>query len=116
MSYDMIASFGFQTLGSVLQKNPNAMSDIFLKAYGVGSKLGGLSYSRKYEYEADKLGLVFMTLAGYNANLAPEFWNRMTAGKTGAPPEFLSTHPNDAHRILKIKQYLASSEYLEAIK
>jgi len=30
--------------------------------YGAGSTLGMLAYSRVHEYEADKLGMVFMAL------------------------------------------------------
>ncbi|MDO9080678.1 MAG: M48 family metalloprotease, partial [Desulfuromonadales bacterium] len=52
-----------------------------------------------------ELGLVFMTIAGYDPNTAISFWERMSAQKGGqAPPEFLSTHPSDATRIAKIKK------------
>ena len=60
------------------------------------------------ESEADKLGLVFMTMAGYEPATAAEFWKRMSAaeGDGQAPPEFISTHPNDERRIADILEYL----------
>jgi predicted Zn-dependent protease len=92
-----------------LQQKPSAQNDLFKRMYGTGSSLGLLSYSRKQELEADKLGLVFMAMAGYNPTEAVAFWQRMAAqgGSTGAaPPEFLSTHPSNANRIAKIQAYL----------
>jgi predicted Zn-dependent protease len=57
------------------------------------------------ENEADHLGLVFMTMAGYDPDAAISFWERMAAGKGGqAPPEFLSTHPASATRIANIRR------------
>jgi metalloendopeptidase OMA1, mitochondrial len=69
---------------------------------GIGTTVGGvLPNSRKQESEADKLGLIFMAMAGYNPNEAVEFWKRMAeAGKNSQkPPKLLSTHPADETRI-----------------
>ncbi|HCA83043.1 MAG TPA: peptidase M48 [Flavobacteriales bacterium] len=87
-----------------------AMSDpvkrnIFLQSYGIGSALGILSYSRKHETESDKMGLVFMYLAGYNPSKAIDFWKKMAANGA-AVPEFLSTHPSDETRIKDITDFL----------
>lgn len=78
-------------------------SNLVLQAYGVGSEMGMLSYSRKHESEADEMGLLFMALAGYDPMAAPEFWKRMEAKSNekggGKPPVFLSTHPNSETRV-----------------
>lgn len=47
-------------------------------AYGIGTTYGAiLPYSRLHESEADKMGLIFMAMAGYDPHAAPEFWKRM---------------------------------------
>ena len=77
------------------------------KAYGATEGVGLiLPFSRKFEYEADEIGLYLMTQAGYNPREAIKFWDnmrRLSAGKK-KPPEFLSTHPADANRIRKIQE------------
>ena len=75
--------------------------------YGLGANYGVmLPYSRKHESEADYMGLVFMTMAGYNPDVAVGFWQKMSAGGSGSVPEFMSTHPSDATRIAEIKKWL----------
>jgi metalloendopeptidase OMA1, mitochondrial len=76
--------------------------------------LGGadtLSFSRSQESEADHIGLVYMARAGYDPREAVSFWQRMrTASKGQQPPEFLSDHPSDAHRIQRIQGWLPEAE------
>jgi predicted Zn-dependent protease len=75
--------------------------------YGIGAQVGVLlPYSRKQEYEADRLGLIFMAMAGYDPNEAVTFWERMAANGSGSVLEFMSTHPSDANRIAKMKEVL----------
>ncbi|MFT4756919.1 MAG: putative Zn-dependent protease [Vicingaceae bacterium] len=87
--------------------SPNFQA-VFNQSFGIGSQLGLLKFSRNNESEADKLGLVFMTMAGYNPATAVEFWKRMAANKGNGqkPPEFMSTHPSDDRRIADIQEYL----------
>lgn len=75
--------------------------------YGLGSQVALLKYSRNQESEADRMGLTFMAMAGYNPNEAIGFWERM-ASKAGGqkPPEFLSTHPSDDRRIADIQKLI----------
>ena len=79
--------------------------------------LGGadsLSFSRSQESEADHIGLVYMARAGYDPHDAVPFWQRMRdASKGKQPPEFLSDHPSDEHRIQRIQEWMpeAVKEY-----
>jgi predicted Zn-dependent protease len=77
---------------------------IINQLYGVGGSLVLLKYSRNQESEADRLGLTFMAMAGYDPHNAVDFWKRMAASNTSSnTPEFLSTHPADATRIAAIQ-------------
>ena len=82
-----------------------------MEAFGVGSQVGvALPFSRMQESEADRLGLVFMAMAGYDPSAAIGFWERMASQKGAAPPELLSTHPSDASRIGKIREALPEAQ------
>ncbi|MBA5793161.1 M48 family metallopeptidase [Flavobacterium sp. xlx-214] len=79
-------------------------------AYGVGSNLAMLSYSRGDESEADRLGLILMAIAGYNPDTAINFWERMSAQGGGKTPELLSTHPSDKTRIADIQKLIPEAK------
>jgi len=85
-------------------------AQMFNMLYGVGSQLGTLKFSRTHETEADRLGLVFMLMAGYNGTEAAEVWVRMSQRGGQAPPEFLSTHPSNQSRIADLKAYLPKAK------
>lgn len=87
---------------------------IWNMAYGVGSGVGMLAFSRTHETEADKLGLVFMIMAGYNGEEAAEVWVRMSERAKGkkAPPQILSTHPSNESRIKTLRAYLPEAKRL----
>jgi predicted Zn-dependent protease len=107
LSQELLTQMGGTALSVALSQQPGATSSLFLGAYGVGTQVGVLlPYSRLHESEADRLGLIFMSMAGYDPNAAVAFWERMAQGKKGSPPEFLSTHPADATRIKNIKSYV----------
>jgi predicted Zn-dependent protease len=107
MSQGLVQQLGGAALSVALRDKPQLTQDLFLTAYGVGSTIGILSYSRTQESEADHLGLIFMAMADYNPNVAVDFWQRMAEMNKGSkPPEFLSTHPSDQTRIDDIKNWL----------
>lgn len=107
MSQGLIAQLGGMALDLAIQNEPEKTKNIFLSAYGLGTSVGVmLPYSRKHEYEADKLGLIFMTMAGYDPNEAVKFWERMAKLGGSKTPEFLSTHPISEKRIAKLKEAL----------
>lgn len=107
MSQQLLVQLGGVGLAVATSQQPQQTQDIFMQSYGVGSTLGILKYSRTHESEADKMGLIFMAMAGYNPAEATAFWERMSKqGGGGKPPELLSTHPSDETRIKDIKAFL----------
>ena len=71
-----------------------------------GFNFKNLSYSRNHENEADHMGLIFATMAGYDPQAATTFWQRMAASSTNQTAEFLSDHPSDATRIQNIQKWM----------
>jgi len=107
LSQQMVASFGSGLADILLSNKPAATRQTINILYGIGAQVGViLPYSRKHEYEADRLGLIFMAMAGYDPNEAIAFWQRMSADGSGSVLEFMSTHPSDANRITKMKEAL----------
>ncbi len=105
MSQQLVAQMGGMALSAALQNKPEKTQALWMTAFGVGAQVGVLlPYSRTQESEADELGLIFMAMAGYDPNEAVNFWQRMSAGKGAAVPEFLSTHPSDQTRINNLKK------------
>lgn len=108
MSQGLLAQMGGMALGAALSQRPQETQQLFMNVFGLGAQVGVLlPYSRIQETEADRLGLVFMAMAGYDPREAVEFWQRMSAAQKGsATPEFLSTHPTDETRIRNIEKFL----------
>ena len=108
MSQGLMAQLGGVALAVAVHDKPEQTQQLWMTAFGAGAQLGVLlPFSRLQESEADQLGLIFMSMAGYNPNHAISFWRRMSEMKGGAaPPEFLSTHPADKTRIRQIEKQL----------
>ena len=73
-----------------------------LRTFGIDNPFG-----RKQESEADYLGLIFSSLAGYDIRESVEIWKRMKEAHKGQePPEWMSTHPSSARRIEALKDWI----------
>lgn len=111
MSQMMMAQVGSTALDVALANKSAETRQIFSSAYGVGAQVGVLlPYSRLHESEADKLGLVFAAMAGYNPESAIPFWERMAKMGGSKPPELLSSHPSDATRIADLKKFMPEAK------
>lgn len=108
MSQGLVTQMGGMALGAALSQRPKETQELFMTAFGLGTQIGVLlPYSRLQESEADRLGLIFMAMAGYDPREAVGFWQRMSAAQKGvSPPEFLSTHPADETRIRNIERLM----------
>jgi predicted Zn-dependent protease len=106
MSQGLVFQMGGIALSEAVKTNPAMTQRLFMQSYGMGAQIGVLlPFSRLHETEADRLGLIFMAMGGYDPRVAVDFWQRMSAAQEGAsPPELLSTHPADTTRIRNIEE------------
>lgn len=107
MTKQMSTQLGMSVLSEAMKSKPEETQNIFMGAVGMGAQVGVLlPFSRQNESEADHLGLIFMSMAGYDPHIAPKFWERMASNSQGAPPEFLSTHPSHETRIADLNKWI----------
>jgi predicted Zn-dependent protease len=100
MSQGLLANGLMGTVSGAMGQDPTLTQEVFMQAMGMGTQIGMLKFSRQHESEADKIGLIFMALAGYDPHEAPKFWTRMSGTGGGQqPPEWMSTHPSHETRI-----------------
>lgn len=73
-----------------------------LRTFGIDNPFG-----RKQESEADYLGLIFSSLAGYDIRESVKVWERMKVAYKGQePPEWMSTHPSSDKRIASLTNWI----------
>lgn len=107
-SQSLIQQYGGAALSVALSSKPAETQNMLLNAFGIASTYGfALPFSRKQELEADKLGLMYCAMAGYDPQQSVPLWERMQKLSAGqAPPEFASTHPSESTRIAKLKELM----------
>ncbi|HET9571474.1 MAG TPA: M48 family metallopeptidase [Bacteroidales bacterium] len=107
MSQQMATSSVGTIVASIFQKKSAITQTVANTGFALLTEYGfTLPYSRKQEYEADRLGLIFMAMAGYDPQESINFWNRMAASGSGSVPELMSTHPSNANRIANLKNLI----------
>ncbi|MDP3393680.1 M48 family metallopeptidase [Sediminibacterium sp.] len=93
-----------------LSNKPQLTQDIFNASYGIASGTVMPAFSRSNELEADRFGLMFSALAGFDPREALSFWKRMSAVAGGGNTNsILSTHPSDAERMAALEKIMAST-------
>jgi len=109
MSQNLIVEVVGIGLDAALQSKDPQIRNRVLSAYGLGSQVGVmLPYSRKHEYEADRIGMELMARAGYDPEEAPTLWDRMAQAAGAQPLEVLSTHPHSDKRAKAMRDVLAT--------
>lgn len=108
MSQGLVQQLGGVALSVAVANKPAETQNLFLTAYGAGTTIGVLlPFSRKQELEADRYGLIWTAMAGYNPREAISLWERMEKASNGqSPPEFLSTHPTEGRRIQQLEKFM----------
>jgi len=106
-----IISGGVQVAGVLVGSSSNTAvqqaGQVLVPGLNVGGQLVLLKYGRKEELEADKLGVRYMTKAGYNPRGQLEVMQLLQKLSQGSKqPEFLSTHPDPAARIQQVQELL----------
>jgi predicted Zn-dependent protease len=90
-------------------------------ALTIGSSAAGqsleLSYSREDEFQADQIGLVCLTKAGYSGegllSMLKKLWSRRWFGPAQIPT-YLSTHPATEERMANIDTWLQQNKKTES--
>lgn len=104
-SQQLLANMGSSLLGAAIANKSQATQQAIATAYGLGAQYGALlPFSRKQELEADYIGIVLATMAGYDANAAITLWQKMAAASTSNTAEFMSTHPSSTTRIAQLQK------------
>lgn len=86
---------------------------LILSALGLGGVVGViLPYSRVHEFEADRIGQLYMAKAGYDPEESVRVWDRLSRIKKPPVPVWLSTHPSDQDRVRKLKEFLPDARKL----
>lgn len=96
-------------IGSQVLLGDSAIGRFGQEVFGTGSQLLTLKYSRKQEYEADDLGIRYLSSAGYDPQAlstmlyslaAQSAIDVRAAGRDArSAPEWASTHPDPARRV-----------------
>jgi predicted Zn-dependent protease len=104
-----VALAGIAAIG--LSNMEPGKKDLVMAALGVGATIGiVLPFSRANETEADEIGLILMSRAGYDPKEAISFWDRFSNIGGKSPPAFLSTHPPSAERRDNLQRLLPKGQ------
>ena len=104
--------YGMQIIGAVAQGAgvSTGLAQLGTQVLGVGAQAWSSGFSRKQESEADHMGLIFAAMAGYDPQVAVNFWQRMSSATGGGSSSIFSDHPTDATRIKQIQGWLPEAK------
>jgi len=115
MTSNMILGGSLAVAAAIAQsKEADTASNILGGAFIAYEGLLVTKFSRRNEFEADHLGMMYMAKAGYDPHAAVRIWERAAnKGPGGSPLDMISTHPNDSARLQALRKQLpaAMDEY-----
>lgn len=107
MAHQKLTQLGTLAVGVAMSDMDRRTQYAVMGALGVGAQYGVLlPFSREHESEADYMGLVYAARACFDPTEAPELWKRMGEASSGAPSEFMSTHPSHTTRIRQFDEWM----------
>jgi predicted Zn-dependent protease len=89
MGKNAATGIGASLLGQIF-----GFGDIGRTVTNYGAQLLTLQFSRTDESDADLVGMELAARAGFDPRAGVTLWQKMAAANSGAPPEWLSTHPS----------------------
>jgi len=96
-------------LKAILSLDQGERQNTFLTSYinGNNNNIEKSRWSDHQETEADKFGLMFAALAGYDPNEAISFWQRMSSAQEAAnQPGYISSYNSDNTRFNNLKIFI----------
>jgi hypothetical protein len=107
--------FAHNALGHLNQMKAQAFAGLLLdlavavftgvNTGGLFSKLGQLAFAEDFEADADYMGLYMGVRAGYDIQIAPNFWRRMAVEHPGSIKDtMMATHPSTPERAVVLKE------------
>lgn len=94
-----------QIAASVISAHSGVGGDLFQEVFSQGFNIFVPTYSRKNEYEADRVGFIYMAKAGYDPMAAVRVWERASK-KRGDRTSIYATHPSSGARAEALKKHL----------
>jgi len=101
MGKSAATNIGASLLGQVL-----GLGQLGQTLTNYGAELLTLKFSRENETDADLVGLELAARAGFDPRASVTLWQKMSAANSGAPPQWLSTHPSGSSRIEELERSL----------
>ena len=89
--------------GAILGDRGGVLGSLGQTGIQIGAGMVMLKYSRTDETQADDVGARILYRAGYNPQALADFFKKLQA-QGGAPPQFLSDHPNPGNREAAIQK------------
>ena len=111
LSKGMLVNNAKDNWKSVTRANSTHKTDRMMMAYGVVSeKLETFPYSLSQELEADQIGVKLMANAGYDPNVATEFWKRLGRVNKQRTNEYSTVHVSNERRDMSLMACMGDAE------
>jgi predicted Zn-dependent protease len=105
----MLRLSGAMAVATTTAVVPGVSVESGLEAYEALTSIGGAAHSRKQEREADRLGIIFMAMAGYAPEQYAQLWENMQIKNPESNLSLSRTHPTYADRRQQAQKNLAEA-------